>query len=649
MNDTPAFPHLFAPPDVGRRRLRNRICLPATVTNFARDNLITPRWQNFLIERARGGAALLVSEIIAVDAQAVAQASTVVGFDDRNERGFHETAARVEAEGGLLLGQLWHPGRQQLWQPSSAPAGVNDDPDPYSWTVAHAMDDGEIEALIEAYVETARRLQRFGLAGVELHGAHGYLIHQFLSPWSNTRRDRWGGDRHGRTRFAAAIADGIRESCGRDFLIGLKMPGTELTEGGIDVEEAAALTAHLAIPGRFDYLAYGQGNFSLSLESHVPDLYFRPGHFLDVHARMRQAACGVPVMALGRIGTPDLAERAVQTGQADLIGMSRAQISDAAFAAKAGSGRAAEIRPCVFDNACWGEVHRGRPIAEPHNPRLGEAGEADWQPAPSDSPRHIAVVGAGPAGLEAAWVAAARGHRVTLFGAGDAVGGGLLRESRLPGRAELAQIVNHQRRLIERYGVRCHLGRAADSTTLAESAPDLILLAGGAALREPSWAGALSLPSIDGRGYVEHGPPAGRRQRVVLFDQDQSAATYGLADLLACDFEDLVLVTPRPHFAQNVNHCSAIGIYRRLYRAGVKLVPAHRPISGNGEDLVLENVYGGPPQTLHEVDLLVYVTPRRVRPCDLPPGIPVHAIGDARSPRDLTAALHGAHHLACAL
>ena len=279
----------------------------------------------------------------------------------------------------------------------------------------------------------ARRLARCGFDGVELHGAHGYLITQFLSPWSNTREDGYGGGLEGRTRFVREVAGRIRDACGESFVVGIKMPANEGVEGGIDADEAARITGRLAATGAFDLFAYGQGNFSLSLENHVPDMHFRPGHFIDLHRRMREAAGGIPVMALGRVGTPDLAERIVAEGYGDLVGMTRAQVSDAAFANKAREGREDEIRPCVFDNFCWGQVHAGKPLAEFHNPHLGERGEADWMPDPAAHPRRVVVVGAGPAGLEAAWIAAARGHEVHLFGAGPAPGGKLLLEARLPG------------------------------------------------------------------------------------------------------------------------------------------------------------------------------------------------------------------------
>ena len=482
------YPHLFSELEVGTRTLRNRIALPATLTNFGAGNRITDRWVDFLAERARGGCGLVVTEIIAVDPEALAHGAIVTGYDDTNDAGFERAADEVHAAGSCILGQLWHPGRQQLWHPTRSPAGVSDQPDALSWTVPRVMTTAECAALVDEYVAAARRLARCGFDGVELHGAHGYLITQFLSPWSNTREDGYGGDLEGRTRFVREIAERIRDACGESFVVGIKMPADEGVDGGIDADEAARITGRLAATGAFDLFAYGQGNFSPSLENHVPDMHFRPGHFIDLHRRMREAAGGIPVMALGRVGTPDLAERIVAEGYGDLVGMTRAQVSDAAFANKAREGREDEIRPCVFDNFCWGQVHAGKPLAEFHNPHLGERGEADWTPGPAAHPRRVVVVGAGPAGLEAAWVAAARRHEVHLFGVGPAAGGKLLLEARLPGHAEVARVVEHQLRMAGRHGVRIVLGKRADEAAVRAVGPDAVVVASGAKMRRPRWA-----------------------------------------------------------------------------------------------------------------------------------------------------------------
>ena len=619
------------------------------MTNFAHANQITEAWRNFLIERARGGAAMLVTEIIAVDPEAIAQSSTVTGFDDTNDTAFKAIAGDVHREGALLIGQLWHPGRQQLWHPTKSPIGVSDLPDPYSWTVPHVMSTDDVRRVADAYIATARRLAECGFDGVELHGAHGYLIMQFLSPASNTRDDAYGGDVEGRSQFAREIAAGIRQACGAGFIIGLKMPADEGVPGGVDPDEAERLTTRLAGTGDFDYFAYGQGNFSLSLETHVPDLYFRPGHFINLHKRMRAAAGGVPVMALGRIGTPELAEQVVADGYGDLVGMSRALITDAAWPEKARIGRTQDIRPSVYDNFVWGEVHAGKPVAEHHNPHIGQPGEAHRLPAPTDHAGRMLVVGAGPAGLEAAWVAAARGHGVTVFSASDHLGGALRLEAALPGRAEMARIIAYQKHLGERYGVEFVFNRRASANDIRAYDPDAVVLATGAAQRLPTGLVA-GENLISARDYVAGdcgagGGCGGGGGLAVLIDEDHGPAVYGVADLLAERFKRVILITSRPRIAGGVNHCSAIGVFRRLYSAGVEIRPAREALGFGAGSLRLRNPFSGTEQTIESVDLVVYATSRVARDAVAAglEGFPVHLIGDCRSPRNLLAAIQGGH------
>ncbi|MEQ8817452.1 MAG: FAD-dependent oxidoreductase [Thalassobaculum sp.] len=646
----PPFPNLLAPIDVGGRTLRNRTALVATVTNYARANRITDRWIDFLVERARGGTGMVITEVIAVDPDAKAQGSTVTGYDDDNVEGFRRAARETEAAGACLVGQLWHPGRQQLWLPGVSPKGVSDQPDAYSWTVPHVMTEAELSHVADAYVAVAERLRNCGFGGVELHGAHGYLITQILSPWSNTRTDRYGGSTERRASFVRQVAEGIRRRCGAGFVLGLKMPGDEGVAGGIDPEEASRITAHLAETGLLDYFAYSQGNFSLSLEQHVPDLYFRAGHFIDIHKQIRPHAKGVPVMAVGRINTPELAERIVAEGYADLVGMCRALLADAAFVAKAAAGRPEEIRPSVYDNQAWGEIHAGKPLEEPQNPRLGLKGEAGWRPEPAPRSRHVVVVGAGPAGLEAAWVAAARGHRVTLLSAGDAIGGHYRHEAGLPDRRELGLLLDHYRRLLERHGVEVRLSARATRDAVLALAPDHVVLATGAVQRRPPGVGDTEA-AVSGQramALLACGTgPVGRDGTVAVYDHDHGPSTYALVDELAKTARRLVLLTPRPSLARAVNHCSAIGVHRRLYAAGVEIVHAAEIEGYVDGTLTWRNPYTGAPGRIDGVDLLVYSTPRQAQDALAAPlrdaGIGVSLVGDAMSPRNLITAIHEGH------
>src|SRR6516162_2048506 len=641
MSEGGHFTRLFSPLQVGGRTLRNRIALPATLTNYGSNNRITPRWINFLVERAKGGAGMIITEILAVDPAALAQGAIITAFDAANEDGFKATAAEVEGQGACLVGQLWHPGRQQLWGPIWSPKGISDQPDAYSWTVPHVMSTVDLRQVADRYVEVAQRLKRCGFGGAELHGAHGYLITQILSPWSNQRTDKYGVSLENRVRFVREIADTIRQTCGGDFIIGLKMPGDEGVAGGIDPEEAARITSLLARDGVLDYFAYSQGNFTLSLETHVPDMYFRHGHFLDIHKKLRPAASGAPVMAIGRIATPAEAEAAIADGACDLVGLTRALIADADWPAKARDGRISEIRPSSYDNFCWGEIHAGKPLSEINNPQLGQKGESGWRTPVASKKRRVVVVGAGPAGLQAATVAAQAGHDVTLFSRSTRVGGKLNWEISLPGRSEYHGLIGWLERQARKAGVKIETGQTANVDAVLAIKPERIIVATGSHQRRPD--------NFTGEGIAARDwNPQSAKERLkgtaVLFDMDHSAATYGVADGLAQRYSWVLLLTPRTQIARNVNYCSAIGVYRRLYEAKVEIVLAAEPITLKNEVLAWRNTFTGQPGEVDDVAPFVWSTPRladdALAAAIEQTGIETRRIGDCMAPRHLFCAIH---------
>ena len=650
MSEGGQFTRLFSPLQVGGRTLRNRIALPATLTNYGASNRITPRWINFLAERAKGRAGMVITEILAVDPAALAQGAIITAFDPANEEGFKATAAEVEGQGACLVGQLWHPGRQQLWSPIWSPKGISDQPDAYSWTVPHVMSTDELRQVADRYVDVAGRLKRCGFGGVELHGAHGYLITQILSPWSNRRNDKYGGSLDNRVRFVREVAQAIRQTCGRDFVIGLKMPGDEGVDGGIDPEEAARITTLLARDRVLDYFAYSQGNFTLSLETHVPDMYFRHGHFLDIHKKLRPAASGTPVMAIGRIAAPAEAEAAIVDGACDFVGLTRALIADADWPAKARDGRVGEIRPSSYDNFCWGEIHAGKPLAEVNNPQLGQKGESDWRTPVALKKRRIAVVGAGPAGLQAAAVAAQAGHDVTLFSRSTQVGGKLNWEISLPGRSEYQGLIAWLERQARKAGVKIEAGQTADVKTILGIKPERVIVATGSHQRRPDGFTGGGIAARDWHPQFAKGPFKGT---AVLFDMDHSAATYGVADGLAQQYDRLFLLTPRTQIARNVNYCSAIGVYRRLYEANVQIVLAAEPVKLSSNVLTWRNVFTGRLVEIDDVALFVWSTPRladdALAVAIEQTGIETRRIGDCMAPRNLFCAIHEGEAAAIAL
>ena len=643
------FPRLFSTLKVGERLLRNRIVLTATLTNYGAGHRVTDRWINFLAERAKGGSGMIVTEIIAVDAAALAHGAIVSGHEAENEEGFKRTAEAVEGAGACLVAQLWHPGRQQLWSPVSSPKGISDQPDAYSWTVPHVMTTDELRQVVDAYASVALRLKRCGFGGAELHGAHGYLITQILSPWSNLRADRYGGSLENRVRFVEEVSEAIRATCGKDFVIGLKMPGDEGVEGGINAGEAARITAALVAHDTLDYFAYSQGNFSNSLENHVPDMHFRRAHFLEIHKGIRPAAGGKPVMAIGRIATPAEAESAIADGAGDLVGITRALIADADWPNKAREGRVNEIRPSSYDNFAWGEIHAGQPLAESHNPQLGIKGESNWRPPVAVRKKRVVVVGAGPAGLQAARVAAQRGHDVTLVSASQRLGGKLHWEAQLPGRGEYRYVLSWMERQLRDAGAKIELGKTATAASVLALKPDAVILACGSNLRPPKdIQGGLS--ARDWEGYLIN---TRSNSTAVLFDMDHSAATYAVADALANRYRHLVLLTPRTYIARNVNYCSAIGVHRRLYQADAEIIIAAEPISFKSGVLTWRNVFTGRAREIANVSLLLWSTPRIANDALENPlrraGIETRLAGDCVAPRNLLCAIHDGEAAAMAI
>src|SRR5215510_805963 len=648
MPDTCCFPRLFSALQIGERTWRNRVVLSATLTNYGAHHRVTDRWTNFLAERAMGGAGAIVTEVIAVDPAALAHDAIVAGYAKDNEEGFKRTADAVEGAGSCLIGQLWHPGRQQLWHPVWSAKGISDQPDAYSWTVPHVMSTAEVRQLAEAYVAVAYRLKRCGFGGVELHGAHGYLITQILSPWSNQRTDQYGGSRQNRLRFVAEVSDAIRSICGKAFVIGLKMPGDEGVETGIDPNEAALITAALVQRGTLDYFAYSQGNFSNSLENHVPDMHFRRAPFLDIHKEIRPAAGGTPVMAIGRIAMPAEAEAAIIEGAGDLIGLTRALIADADWPNKAREGRVSDIRPSSYDNFAWGEVHLGKALAEIHNPQLGAKGESNWQPAAAISRKRVVVVGGGPAGLQAARVAAQRGHDVTLV-ASQHLGGKLRWEAELPGRHEYRNVLGWMERQLRDAGAKIEFGRITAADDVLALKPESVILATGSSLRPPKDIdGGLSVRDWDGHLRTNRFDTT-----AVLFDMDHSAATYAVADALTDRYKKLVLLTPRTQIARDVNYCSAIGIYRRLYHADAEIIVAAQPVSLQDGVLAWRNAFTGRVREIANVGLFLWSTPRIANDALAQPlrqaGVDTWLVGDCLAPRNLLCAIHEGEAAATAI
>ncbi|MEY3137888.1 MAG: hypothetical protein RL580_1620 [Pseudomonadota bacterium] len=435
-----AYPRLFSPLELAGVRLRNRIVHASMSTRYVAGGAVTDRLISYFANRARGGAAMLVTEPLnLLPRQRNPQKVSVL--DPANAPRLQRWAAAVRAHDSHLIAQIQDPGRGRHQPGRSHEAiGASPLPDDLSWTVPYALSTEEVAALSVDFARAARILQDAGFSGVEISAGHGHLFHQFLAARSNVREDCYGGDLAARARLLLELLAELRRVCGKEFIIGVKLPGEDGMPEGIDLDTAAQITALVHTSGTADYLTWCWGAHSSTLDWHLPDLHGPREPYVAKIAALAQHAPGTVIGALGLITDPNQGERLLREGAADLIMLGRPLVTDAAWGVKAVSGREADIRYCVSCNTCWGAIVGGSTLACDNNPRVGSDNEVDWQPERTTTPKKIAIVGAGPAGMEAAWIAAARGHEVTVFGASTDVGGKTRLHAALPGGESLSSV-----------------------------------------------------------------------------------------------------------------------------------------------------------------------------------------------------------------
>jgi 2,4-dienoyl-CoA reductase-like NADH-dependent reductase (Old Yellow Enzyme family)/thioredoxin reductase len=637
------YPHLFSKLKLGSAELKNRVVHAAMSTRYQDNGRVPDRLIAYHVNRAKGGAAMTVTEPLGMLPHQLAARVDV--YSGRNADGLRRWAEAVAAHDCRLMAQIQDPGRGRHEEGRvNAPIGASALPDDLSWTVPHALTTDEVEKTVADFVRSARLLRDAGFAGVEISAGHGHIFHQFMSAHSNRRDDRYGGDLAGRTRLLTELVAGLRAECGKDFLIGVKLPGEDGVPGGIDLIEAEGITGLVNATGVVDYLTYCWGSHADTLDWHMPDVHGERMPYINKIHQLGRSAPGMAIGALGLITDPNEGERIIRDGLADLVMLGRPLVTDPAWALKASQGREAQIRYCVSCNTCWQVISTHGVLQCDNNPRVGQTDEADWQPTKGTGKR-VVVVGAGIAGLEAAWVAAGRGHQVTVFGAGDEVGGKTRVHALLPGGESLSSIYDFQRLSADRFGVTFRLGVAARVEDILELKPELVVLATGAT---PGWPDFLPeayraegvFPDI--REAVAQLVDVNGRQpgTALIFDQDHTAFTYAAAEFLLSKFEKVILVTPRERIASAEALVNRQGIYRRLYGKGIEVITLSMPLATSQFEegsVTLANVFNGQRRVIEDVALFTYATPRVPDDALAEPlratGVEVRLIGDCLSPR----------------
>jgi 2,4-dienoyl-CoA reductase-like NADH-dependent reductase (Old Yellow Enzyme family)/thioredoxin reductase len=486
---------LFEPINIGKMELKNRIVMPALNTKFGTEwGAMSDRMIDYYAERAKGGVALIIIENTCIDWPVGKAGTNPIRADEwKFVQGLHDLVEAVQLYGAKIATQLQHPGRQgssltaaegqQLVAPSEIPCL------PTGAEMPHALTTEEIEVLIGKFIMGATITKAAGFDAVEIQGGHGYLITEFMSPYSNKREDEYGRDFEGRMKFPLGIVEGIRMVVGPDFPIIFRLSADEYVEGGLTLEDNKLIVRRLEAAG-VDAISVSSGIYeSTPWYSRIfPTAGMPMGCNVPLAEGIKKVV-KIPIIVAGKLGDPVLAEKVLKDGKADLIAMGRPLLADPELPRKAYEGRLDDIRPCIYCNeACIGNISRFWRISCVVNPALGR--EREYQIEPAKRKKRVLVVGGGPAGMEAARVASLRGHKVTLYEKEKTLGGQLMAASAPKFKEPIGDLAEYLKSQVGKLGVKVELGTKATPALIKRLKPDVVVLATGAISVIPGIPGA---------------------------------------------------------------------------------------------------------------------------------------------------------------
>ncbi|MEM7223226.1 MAG: FAD-dependent oxidoreductase [Pseudomonadota bacterium] len=657
------FPHLFQPLALGPKTLKNRIVFGAHTANMAEDGLPGARHLGYYEERARGGAGMIVVEPVPAHRTGVLTRGNFRAEDDAVIPAFRPITEACHGHGTVMIQQIYHVGQHgdadNSYEPAWSPSGL---PSYHDSDGSHAMSEAEIEELIEAFAQAARRCRESGFDGVELFANYLALIEQFWTPWSNRRDDKWGGSLENRARFCLRIIERIRQLCGQDFIVGLGLSHEPDFEVTLTIEAFQEIIAYYDQRGLIDYVTCGSGSY-LDFYKLMPTVVHQEKLGVPLSEALMSVVKYAKVTAESHIRTPDNANGVIASGQAHLVSIVRGQIADPHLANKAAEDRPEDVRGCISCNQmCWGRRSRDYWISCLINPSAGR--EFEWggdRFSPAVKPRRILVVGGGPAGLECARAAAERGHQVTLAEASGELGGQFRLAGMQPRRAQILDLMEWYQRQLEKLQVTVQYNTPLEAEEILGYDVDAVVLATGslpAGTGFQKWRPERdSLPGIERGGVwsVEEVMARAARlgQRVVLLDEAGNWRGCGTAWHLAEQGHEVTLVTPDPMVAKELARTAAdFPLRKRLAGLGVAFQLETVVDEWHGDGATVTSLLDGSSRRIDSDSLVLATT--NVAETSLQEGLAdsaleVHAVGDCVAPRMAPYAFYEGRKLALRL
>lgn len=659
-----SFPNLFAPLKLGPHALRNRVVFGAHTTNMAKGGLPDAQHVAYYRERALGGAAMIVVEPMPVHPGAILTRGNFLPSTDGVIPAFRKLTEAVKSEGAVVLQQLYHVGahgdQDNSWHPAWSPSGG---PSWHDSDGSHKMTVTEIEETIESFVMAARRCHAAGFDGVEVWAAYHALLDQFWTPFSNTRDDEWGGNLTNRTRLSREICHRIRAECGDDFIIGLAVSDEPDVPAALGREAMAEIIALHDAERAMDYVTCGSGSY-FDFYKLIPTFLYREKLGVDLSSALKSVVANAVVTSESHIRTPENGEDVLRSGQADLVSIVRGQIADPHLVSKAAQGRSDDIRGCISCNQmCWGRRSRDYWISCLVNPSVGREAEWGGDRFARDGAGRVLVVGAGPAGLEAARSAAERGFDVTLAEAGPDIGGQFRLAGLQPRRGQITDLLAWYDRQLRAHGVDIRLNTYLEAPDIAEIRANHVAIATGSIPDEMGFQRAMShLDALPGRerGRVWSAEDILTRRakpgrRVIILDEGGNWRGCGTAWWLAEAGHKVTIVTPDPMVGKELQRSAAdFPLRMRLAGLGVRFVTeaAITEWLGNGGGADVQSLLTGQVERIAADDLVMATVNRS--DTTLPDALVAlectfTLLGDAAAPRMAALAIHDGRKWALSL